>query len=326
MPCEMRISIAMATYNGEKYLQSQLDSFQAQTRLPDELLVSDDCSSDGTVAILKGFSKVASFPVTISENNERLGYAENFNKALEMTSGDLVFLSDQDDVWFSEKIETMLGVARSEQGMLAFMNDAALTDEVLREVGLTKVDQIRSAGLSESSFVMGSCAAIRRELLDLCLPIPAGYKAHDRWIVSFADALEKRIVIDAVLQYYRRHEKNESEFIGNRTQPLRPLDVWFHYIRQLANGKDDEAQRITRAELLLDGIRCAVARSGAEHHQNLRKFEWRIAQELHYRKKRAEVRRRARLFRIGPVGGMLCRGEYWRCGDIRHAARDIFFK
>ena len=151
----MKISIAMATYNGAQYIQEQLQSFVDQTRQPDELIITDDCSTDQTEAIVGEFAKTAPFAVEFHRNENNLGYCGNFNAALMKTTGDLVFLSDQDDVWFPEKIEHMINVAERNPHAWIVMNDAALTDGGLKEVGLTKVGQIRSAGLPLESFVMG---------------------------------------------------------------------------------------------------------------------------------------------------------------------------
>lgn len=101
----MKMSIAMATYNGARYLREQLDSFAAQTRLPDELVVCDDGSSDDTLNILEEFARTAPFQVRIFRNDVNLGYAQNFARALERCVGDLVFLSDHDNVWFEDKID-----------------------------------------------------------------------------------------------------------------------------------------------------------------------------------------------------------------------------
>jgi len=142
----MKISIAMATYNGAQYLEAQLQSFVDQTRPPDELIITDDCSTDGTADIVYEFAKTAPFEVVFCRNEKNLGYCGNFNAALMQTTGDLVFLSDQDDVWFPEKIAYIAEVAERNPEMLVVMNDAALTDGGLNEVGLTKIGQIRSAG------------------------------------------------------------------------------------------------------------------------------------------------------------------------------------
>jgi len=222
----MNISIALATYNGAAYLQAQLDSFIAQTRPPDELVVTDDASADDTNVILERFAEKAPFKVIIKRNDHNYGYAGNFNQALLKTTGDLVFLSDQDDVWFPDKIERIATIAADDQHSMVFMNDAAITDADLRETGLTKVGQIQSAGYNTTSFVMGCCAAVKRELLDLCLPIPESFPAHDTWIMGIADGMGRKRIVPEVLQYYRRHGDNESQWIVNRTTAVTRWDVF----------------------------------------------------------------------------------------------------
>lgn len=236
----------MASYNGAKHLQAQLDSFLAQTRQPDELVISDDGSADQTLDIVQRFAEMAPFQVILSQNERKLGYAGNFNLALLKTTGDLVFLSDQDDVWFPEKIERMSTLADVHPEALVLMNDAALTDAHLNEVNLTKLGQIRSAGYTEHNFVMGCCAVVRRELLDLCLPIPDDYPAHDNWIVEIADRLGRKRVVADVLQYYRRHSNNESQWIVNRTMRVTRWDVlagkWRSHFAQIGQRRNAERE------------------------------------------------------------------------------------
>ncbi len=227
----MILSIAMATYNGARFLREQLDSFVAQSRQPDELVVNDDCSSDATVEILTRFAGVAPFPVRIHVNERRLGYAGNFNEALLRTTGDLVFLSDQDDVWFPQKLEQMSGVARADPRAMVVMNDAALTFADLSGTGLSKLGQLASAGQSEANFVNGCCAAIRREFLDLCLPLPARCPSHDEWIVGLAVALGRRHIQRDVLQLYRRHGGNVSLAPTDSTAPV------FRWRQKMAYGQ-----------------------------------------------------------------------------------------
>ena len=243
----MKISIAMATYNGAEYLDAQLNSFVTQTRPPDELVVTDDCSTDSTVEILERFAQTAPFSVLVHRNQHNYGYCGNFNQALLRTSGDLVFISDQDDVWFPEKIERMVSFALHCPEALVVMNDAALTNADLSDSGLTKFGQIRSAGFKESSFVMGCCAAVKRDLLDLCLPIPEGFDAHDSWVVGIADALGRKRVLPEVLQYYRRHEQNESQWIVNRTTRVTRWSVrverWKRSVTRKRSARSENRKR-----------------------------------------------------------------------------------
>lgn len=227
----MKISIAMATYNGGKYIGEQLESFANQTRQPDELIITDDGSTDETLSIIEDFSSKVKFDVKLYINEQNLGYAGNFNKALGLVTGDLIFLSDQDDVWFDEKIETIEMSANDDNHSLLFMNDAELTDEKLNKVGLTKLGQIYSAGLTDESFVMGCCCAIRRDLIRICLPIPAGHSSHDDWLGHFGIRMGVRNLNKKILQYYRRHGNNESDFVANRLQKISLWEMYRHALR-----------------------------------------------------------------------------------------------
>src|SRR5690349_15385572 len=103
----MRISVAMATYNGAPFLPEQLQSLAAQTLPPFELVVCDDGSTDRTIQILREFATSAPFPVRIHENSERLGFGDNFLKAAALCQGDWIAFCDQDDIWLPHKLETV---------------------------------------------------------------------------------------------------------------------------------------------------------------------------------------------------------------------------
>ena len=97
----------MATYNGEKFLEQQLQSLSKQTRLPAELVICDDTSSDATVDIIKRFSETAPFPVKLVVNEERLGWRGNFLKAASLCVSEYIAYCDQDDIWLPEKLATV---------------------------------------------------------------------------------------------------------------------------------------------------------------------------------------------------------------------------
>src|SRR6266481_2285252 len=207
----MRISIAMATFNGDKFLPQQLESFLAQTKLPDELVVCDDGSSDETLQILEAFSREAPFAVHVHRNLQNIGHVGNFGKALSLCTGEIIFLSDQDDVWFPNKIERVARVFDAFEDVLLVINNAEITDKHLEPSGLTQVGQIRGAGLTLDHFVNGSCSAMSARLLAIMLPIPREAPAHDNWIHKLAGAMGVRRIVDEVLQYYRRHDESTSK-------------------------------------------------------------------------------------------------------------------
>src|SRR6476620_5065531 len=120
------ISIALATYNGEKYLPAQLQSLARQTRLPTELVVFDDCSTDRTIDIINDFVSRAPFPVRVARNESRLGFVNNFMRAAQACQADLVAFCDQDDVWEPHKLAVMEPVFDDPDVLLAYHN-ATLT-------------------------------------------------------------------------------------------------------------------------------------------------------------------------------------------------------
>ena len=220
----MKISIALATYNGAQYLAEQLQSYLDQDRIPDELVISDDCSNDDTCDLIDRFSEIAPFDVRLIRQSMHLGYVANFDRALSMATGDLIFLSDQDDVWRPQKISEVCEFIDKNPDFLLVLNDAEITKDDLSPTGLTKLGQLRSAGSPDSAFVMGCCCAFRRELLDLSLPIPEGAKGHDNWLVDFSNGLCAGLVLESVLQLYRRHDSNESLVIANSLRRTHPID------------------------------------------------------------------------------------------------------
>jgi glycosyltransferase involved in cell wall biosynthesis len=236
----MKISIAMATYNGAKYIREQLDSFVNQSVKPDELIVCDDGSIDETITILKKFKSKAPFEVQIYRNERNLGYGHNFGKAMSLCTGDLIFLSDQDDVWFPEKISVICKLAISHPKTHVFLNDAECTDEKLISSGRTKLQQMMSAHLKIDSFVQGCCCAIRKEFLDLALPIPNDCKAHDCWIVELARYLDVKMIYKKTLQFYRIHKTNTSSYFVNSAKKI----YFYHKIRHRLKELNNNTTRI----------------------------------------------------------------------------------
>lgn len=321
----MKISIAMATYNGEAYLQEQLDSFIRQTRQPDQLVVSDDGSTDGTLEILETFCSVAPFEVRILKNQENLGYAGNFNRALQETSGQLVFLSDQDDVWFPEKIKIMVQMADANIDDKVFMNDCELTDEQLNSLNITKLDQIQAGGFDDSTFIIGCCAMIRRDFLELILPVPEGLSAHDRWVVGLANDLGLRQINSDVLQYYRRHGSNQSEAITNNTVRLSPYVIW-KAIKSGKNESSPDAKVITalkQYDILISSSECLKSKFPQMFQFKLNKMIEEKRAQRDIMKIRLSTRNQNLIKRFFGIFRLLVSGKYRYFSGIRSALRDL---
>jgi glycosyltransferase involved in cell wall biosynthesis len=204
----MKISIAMATYNGAKYLQEQLDSFVSQTLLPDELIVCDDGSTDETIKILTRFSQVAPFKVNIFRNEKNLGFAKNFDKAISFCSGEHIFISDQDDIWFTNKLELVLNHF-NKSGVEVVINDIEITYNKKANIN-SILNEFHKNKVSDDNFCHGCATAVKRDFYKRVNPPAYLNISHDVWIHKIAIMLKVRSILPKVLQIYRRHEDNFS--------------------------------------------------------------------------------------------------------------------
>ena len=214
------ISIAMCTYNGARYLKDQLDSIAAQTRPPDELVICDDCSSDESLKIINAFAAKASFAVRIYVNERNFGSTRNFERALSLCEGNIIALSDQDDVWFPEKLARLETEFTRAPGIGLSFSDAEVVDESLcptgqtlwQTIGVTERErqklQTRDAihSLLQGSIVTGATMAFRSSFKELILPIPGDLKViHDGWIAMVISAVSEILPISDPLMKYRQH-------------------------------------------------------------------------------------------------------------------------
>lgn len=219
----MRVSVALATYNGAHYLPEQLRSIAAQTLAPAELVVSDDCSTDETRAIIAEFGKSAGFPVRFLPEHPRLGFADNFLHAASHCSHELVVFADQDDVWMPTKLEVCRRRMEQEDSLLS-LHWLVLTDAELRPTG-TFAQGIESDAVFEALQLdpymtgWGNTMMFRRELLDLIPPErrpthPGTERplSHDTWIYTLAAALGRVSHIAAPFLLYRQHGNNVAGF------------------------------------------------------------------------------------------------------------------
>ncbi len=209
----------MATYNGATYLREQLASLAAQTRPPDELVVTDDASTDATLAILAEFAAAAPFPVRIHPNAVRLGYRANFMRAMALCQSDLIALCDQDDVWEAGKIEAALQAFGDPETVL-FFHDASLMDATGAASGPAGILSLppRSAPLSFYPLMnpFGFSIVFRRSLLRFAehwaISVDnveaANRMAHDQWIFFLASVFGVIAYSDGRLVRYRQHGAN----------------------------------------------------------------------------------------------------------------------
>jgi glycosyltransferase involved in cell wall biosynthesis len=204
-----KISLVMATYNGGEFLREQLDSIYSQTLLPDEVIVVDDCSKDATVDILKEYSLKYGLKYFVNEDN--LGVNGNFEKAVSLAKGDYICISDQDDVWFKDKIEkTFLKLNEIEKDVPACVSsnvlsvDSDLKNGVLK-VKLPKDNEIKEVLYSNGS--QGCTLMFNKKLKEIILPL-SKYFIYDHFIGLLSYFVGERFFISEPLMYYRHHGGN----------------------------------------------------------------------------------------------------------------------
>lgn len=314
------VSVALCTHNGERFLRAQLESILGQTRAVDEVVVSDDASTDGTVALVR-----ATFaghpdapPLTILENATALGVTRNFEQAIAATTGDIVLLSDQDDVWAPDRVAKTLAAFSGEDVVLVH-GDARLIDAQGRVLPATLYSSysVDAAALHDiasghafdqflrRNLVTGATAAIRRRLFDAASPFPDDW-VHDEWLSMVASATGRIVPLTDSLIDYRQHGGNE---IGAVTLGLRG-----RVGRLTAPGAERNRRLLARATVLAerypgfddDPVALHAVREKVEHERV------RSGLSIH------------RAARIGPVLREWRTGRYSRFGGgLQDVVRDL---
>lgn len=318
----MKISIAMATYNGAKYIQEQLDSFLYQTLQPDELVVCDDGSTDTTLIILEAFRKQAPFVVHIYRNESNLGHMKNFEKALSLCIGDIIFLSDQDDVWFNNKLFEMVTVLDMRPDIFVLQTNMVLAGEDLTPSPYTQLGNILAIGQSPDAFIFGCATAIRKTWLDLALPIPANLAGHDNWIHRLALALGVRALHECPLQYYRRHGENASNCFASKPVRMTSIDALRESgLKDATAGWQRELARVQSTELRINERVDTLKYLGLFEKQKLARAT--LVRNMENLNVRIRNMTKPRILRIPNVLLLWIRGGYRQFAGWKSAAKDI---
>lgn len=213
--------VAIITYNGLKYLPHQLKSITSHSRAVDHIVVSDDQSTDGTWEFLQSWAEQTPFRTSLIRNEKQLGLIANFEQAISAVEADIIFTSDQDDIWFPEKVEKVVSLFENQKDLTLVHTDALLVDSQGQSLDKQLFDELE---LSEEerraidegnafqvylrrNIVTGATAAFRRDLLQIARPFPTSLY-HDAWIALMASASGKVRLIDKPMISYRQHEGN----------------------------------------------------------------------------------------------------------------------
>jgi Glycosyl transferase family 2 len=291
-------------------LADQLDSLVSQERQPDEVILSDDCSCDGTVRMLAAFAARAPFEVTLLTGLANVGVVANFERAIQACSGDIIALADQDDVWLPHKLSTLEAVFSSDDSTGLVFSDACLVDQHLRPLGysasgafgLSRRDRARIregdafSVMARGDAVPGCTVAFRSSYRDLILPITTTGWLHDAWIAMMVSVLAGVQFVPRRLVLYRVHGRQE-------TAPLAALGR--KHVQRATRPLDRELLRQAIAAL-------ADARShlaGGPSHRTMVQGMARIEERLDFLTMRAGLPAR-RYERLRVIAHALLAGQY----------------
>lgn len=203
-----KISVCIASYNGEKYIHEQLSSILKQLKKNDEVILSDDSSNDMTVSIVESFLDDR---IKIFKDQKFRNPITNFENALKHANGDIIFLSDQDDVWADDKVIEMMDVLEKADMVVCDCSFIDNNGSVILDSYFNLVKS--SAGLIRNlrkNTYFGCCMAFRKKVLNKALPFPKDIPMHDIWLGFVSDLFYNSVFLNKTLTYYRRHDNNAS--------------------------------------------------------------------------------------------------------------------
>jgi glycosyltransferase involved in cell wall biosynthesis len=277
------VSVAMATYNGAKHIRRQLDSLAAQSHLPSELVITDDCSADSTIEVVSDFAKTAPFAIHIHRNETRLGYRANFMKAATLCTSDLIAFCDQDDVWYPGKLDICARILTAHDVYFVYHNADVVTGwgEKIGTLDSYAQDHPCIAPLEFNPMepTPGFTQVFRRELLQFSDLWPSSLDhrsdepmAHDQWFRFLAMCTGPTGYGHTPLAAYYQHGANTIGFVPDASARSRR---WMKPFRSAAPVLEKRISSLrTRADILeqvqhrLSGNRkkCAI-RALKEHRR-----------------------------------------------------------
>jgi glycosyltransferase involved in cell wall biosynthesis len=220
----MNISVVMAAYNGARFIETQLQSIMNQTRAPDEIVISDDNSTDETIRIVESIIGDSKISIKVIRSSVNCGYSENFQRAILACSGDLVMLSDQDDYWFPRKVAVIEQIFLEYRNIMVIINDQIISDAALQVNGNSIFENSFALGYDDSWLSAGCCTSFRSEMIELFCPFPSDLLSYDSWIAKISHGLGVRYICREKLQLYRRHGLNASASVASGKLKVSFLD------------------------------------------------------------------------------------------------------
>jgi glycosyltransferase involved in cell wall biosynthesis len=214
------VSVVMSVYNGAKYLQEQINSILNQTYKNFELIIVDDRSTDNSLQVITETAKNDS-RIKVVQNDVNLGFNQTFGKGISLAVGDVIAISDQDDIWLPDKIEALLHGIKD--GILIYSN-SSLIDQLGADIQGGLDDRIRHVdnptfkSFLEGNFITGHTCLFRKELREFILPIPPEVQYYDWWIGFVASNVGRVVYLNQVLTKYRIHPASVIQTIGREEE------------------------------------------------------------------------------------------------------------
>lgn len=208
----MSVSVVLASYNGARYIHEQVESILSNISSDDELIVTDDGSTDSTVEYVEEYKRKHKNIKLIQ--GPRRGVVANFENGIKHSAGDLIFLSDQDDVWLPGKVDRVKSLFSKDLELTCVLHDVTVVDGNLNVIN-NSFFELRGSrpgfwnNILKNSY-MGSAMAFKRSVLPYVLPIPSNVPMHDQWIGLVNDCYGKVMFDHQQLGLYRRHDSNVS--------------------------------------------------------------------------------------------------------------------
>lgn len=210
----MTTSIVIATYNGEKYIEEQICSLLSQTKLPDEIVICDDCSGDATLEKIKKCLDGTLIPYKFICHKRNLGVYRSFYDGLQKASGEIIFFCDQDDFWHSDKVEKFVAEFEKDKGTALVLSNAEIVGQDLSKTGKTlwktlnfSVQSDLFSEMLRRNIFTGMCMASRREFLTNHLKVSKNM-LHDEYIGWISLFFGKVKILNLTLAKYRQHANN----------------------------------------------------------------------------------------------------------------------
>jgi glycosyltransferase involved in cell wall biosynthesis len=317
----------MATYNGARFVIEQLASIVNQSIPPNEIIVSDDASDDRTPDLIRAFMRTSKVKIRFIENEERLGYSRNFMSAITHASGDVIFLSDQDDIWRNDKIEVMLDAFENSEFLLLTHDISVIDNDAANILVNSYFSDLMKNSLPLDSNVKGCSLAFKRQLISkFGWPTDENW-TYDKWICLMASTFGWRSFVHETLISYRLHNTNAS---GWRPKERSDLEKFIRHLSVPIFGSRSEMNVLVGScvdPAVIHDFRIQISK-----HTSLSPDRAKAAMVAIDRKIRVLNFQQSNVYKNSAPLRVICtiklflRGAYKSSGDLSGLLADIFGK